>query len=93
MAKKNKGARVIKIVFRFIGLAFLVGGGVLVFITYDFMDNALPATGSVVSVEVNYGDDSVTYNLRYGMLIMLAENNVARRSCRPLAIILMSVVR
>lgn len=67
MAKKNKGARVGKIVFRFIGLAFLVGGGVLTFITYDFMDNALPATGSVVSVEVNYGDDSVTYKptIRY----------------------------
>lgn len=67
MAKSNSGARVFKILFRIMGLFFLVGGGVLTFIAYDFMNNALPATGSVVSVEVNYGDDSVTYQpvIRY----------------------------
>lgn len=67
MAKKKNGVGIIKFLFRLVGLAILIGGGVLTFITYDFMDNALPTTGSVVSVEVNYGDDSVTYKptIRY----------------------------
>lgn len=67
MAKKKNGVGAIKFLFRLMGLAILIGGGVLTFITYDFMDNALPTTGSVVSVEVNYGDDSVSYKptIRY----------------------------
>lgn len=68
MAKNKSGTRVFAIVFRVIGLFFLVAGGVLTFLSYDFMNNALPATGSVVSVEVNYGDDDgVTYQpiIRY----------------------------
>ncbi len=67
MAKSKSGARVIKIVFTVMGLIFLAAGGVMTFFTYDFMDNALPATGRVTSVEVNVGDDSVTYKptIRY----------------------------
>ena len=61
MAKNRSGARVVKIVFRIMGLSFLVVGGILTFLAYDFMDNALPTTGRVESVEVNYNDDSVTY--------------------------------
>lgn len=61
MAKSKSGARVAKIVFRIIGLIFMVVGGVLTFLTYDFMGNALPTTGRVESVEVNYNDDNVTY--------------------------------
>ena len=67
MAKSKSGARVIKIVFTVMGLIFLAAGGVMTFFTYDFMDNALPATGRVTSVEVNVGDDSVTHKptIRY----------------------------
>jgi hypothetical protein len=67
MAKNRKGVGIIKFLFRLMGLALLIGGGILTLVTYEFMDNALPATGSVVSVEVNYGDDSVTYKptIRY----------------------------
>ena len=61
MAKVNHGIKTVKIVLRFFGLAFLIGGGVLTYLTNDFMNNALPATGNVVSVEVSYNDDSVTY--------------------------------
>lgn len=61
MAKVNSSLRVIKIVLRFFGLVFLIGGSVLTYLSYDFMNNALPATGNVVSVEVSYNDDSVTY--------------------------------
>lgn len=67
MAKSNNGARVVKIVFRIMGLVFLVAGAVLTFLTYDFMNNALPATGRVTSVEAITGDDSVSYKptIRY----------------------------
>ena len=67
MAKNNNGARVFKIVFRVMGLIFLVAGAILTFITYDFMNNALPAKGRVTSVEVITGDDSVSYKptIRY----------------------------
>ncbi len=67
MAKSKNGARVFKIAFRVMGLIFLVAGAILTFITYDFMNNALPATGRVTSVEVITGDDSVSYKptIRY----------------------------
>jgi len=60
MAKSNNGARVVKIVFRIMGLIFLVAGAILTFLTYDFMNNALPATGRITSIEVITGDDSVS---------------------------------
>jgi len=49
------------------GLIFLVAGAVLTFLAYDFMNNALPATGRVTSVEAITGDDSVSYKptIRY----------------------------
>ena len=67
MAKNNNGARVFRTVFRVMGLLFLVAGAILTFLAYDFMNNALPATGRVTSVEVVRGDDSVSYKptLRY----------------------------
>jgi hypothetical protein len=52
---------VVKIVFRFVGLIMLVIGGGLTYFTYDFMDNALPVQGQVMSVEVNSSDDGLTY--------------------------------
>jgi hypothetical protein len=67
MAKSKNGARVFKIVFRIMGLIFLVAGAILTFLAYDFMNNALPVSGRVVSVEVITGDDSVSYKptIRY----------------------------
>jgi hypothetical protein len=49
------------------GMIFLVAGAILTFLTYDFMNNALPTTGRVTSVEVITGDDSVSYKptIRY----------------------------
>jgi len=61
MAERKNGTRVFKIVLRIMGLMFLVAGSVLTFLAYDFMDNALPTSGRVVSVEVITGDDSVSY--------------------------------
>jgi hypothetical protein len=61
MAKSKSGARIFKIFFRIIGLFFLVAGAVLTFLAYDFMNNALPTTGRVVSVEVTTSDDGVSY--------------------------------
>ena len=67
MAKSSIGARVVKIGLRIMGLIFLVAGAILTFLTYDFMNNALPATGRVTSVEAITGDDSVSYKptIRY----------------------------
>lgn len=67
MVKKSNGARTVKIVFFALGLIFLAIGGVLTALAYDFMDNALPATGTVVSVDTDYSSDSVTYKptIRY----------------------------
>lgn len=67
MTKSRKGANTVRIIFFVVGLVFLAVGGGITYFTYEFMDNALPATGTVVSVEVNYGDDSVTYKptIRY----------------------------
>ena len=61
MAKSKNGARVFKIIFRIMGFMFLVAGAVLTFLAYDFMNNALPVSGRVVSVEVISRDDSVSY--------------------------------
>ena len=61
MAKSKNGARVFKIIFRIVGFMFLVAGAVLTFLAYDFMNNALPVSGRVVSVEVISRDDSVSY--------------------------------
>jgi len=61
MAKSKSGVRVFKIVLRVIGTIFLVAGGVVTFFTYDFMNNALPTSGRVTSVEAVVGDDGVTY--------------------------------
>lgn len=67
MAKGKNGARVFRLIFRLMGLIFLVAGAILTFLAYDFMNNALPATGRVTSVEVITGDDSVSYKptIRY----------------------------
>lgn len=68
MAKAKKKNRVIILVMRSLGLVFLGVGAFLSYQTYDFMDNALPATGTVVSVEKSYSDDGgVTYKptIRY----------------------------
>ena len=61
MAKRKNNARVFKVILRIMGLMFLVAGSVLTFLAYDFMDNALPTSGRVVSVEVISGDDSTSY--------------------------------
>jgi len=61
MSNTNKGAKTAKTILRIIGLLFLVAGGVFTFFAFDFVDNALPTTGTVVSVEVDYSDDGVTY--------------------------------
>ena len=67
MAKSKNGARVFKLIFRIMGLIFLIIGAILTFLTYDFMNNALPASGRVTAVEVITGDDSVSYKptIRY----------------------------
>ncbi len=67
MAKSKSGARIFKIIFRVMGLIFLVAGAILTFLAYDFMNNALPVSGRVTSVEVISGDDSVSYKptIRY----------------------------
>jgi len=61
MTKNKNGARVFKIVFGIMGMIFFVAGAILTFLAYDFMNNALPVTGRVVSVEVVTGDDSTSY--------------------------------
>ncbi len=61
MARNKKDAKVVKIVFRIVGLTMLVIGGGLTYFTYDFMDDALPVQGRVMSVEVNSSDDGLTY--------------------------------
>ena len=61
MSNANKGARSARNILRLVGLLFLAVGAVFTYLAFDFIDNALPATGTVVSVEMNYGDDSVTY--------------------------------
>jgi|LGVF01.2.fsa_nt_gb hypothetical protein len=61
MAKSKNGTRVFKIIFRILGFMFLIAGAVLTFLAYDFMNNALPVTGRVVSVEVISSDDGVSY--------------------------------
>lgn len=67
MAKSKNGTRILKVIFRVVGLIFLVVGAILTFLTYDFMNNALPVSGRVTSVEVIMGDDSVSYKptIRY----------------------------
>ncbi|GEM_PF-1046921 len=67
MTKKKNGAKVFKIVFGIMGLIFLVAGAILTFVAYDFMNNALPVTGRVTSVEVIVSDDSTSYKptIRY----------------------------
>ncbi|MBL4873413.1 MAG: DUF3592 domain-containing protein [Rhodobacteraceae bacterium] len=67
MAKTKNAAGFIKIAFGLMGLIFLVAGAILTFLAYDFMDNALPVSGRVTSVEVIAGDDSVSYKptIRY----------------------------
>lgn len=60
--KSRKGARVASIIIRIFGLVFLVSGGVMTFITYNFLETAVPTTGTVVSISKNYSDDGgVTY--------------------------------
>ncbi len=61
MAKNNNGVRIFTVIFRIMGMIFLVAGAILTFITYDFMNNALPVSGRVVSVEVITSGDSVSY--------------------------------
>ena len=61
MAKESNSARVFKIAFNILGLIFLVGGAILTYLSYDFINNALPASGRVTSVEVITSDDSVSY--------------------------------
>ncbi len=61
MAKKKNGARVVRIVFLVMGLILLVAGAILTFVAYDFMNNALPVSGRVTSVEVIVSDESTSY--------------------------------
>lgn len=67
MVKRSKNPKVISIILMIAGLIFLVAGGILTFFTYDFMENSASVNGTVVSVEVNHGDDSTTYKptIRY----------------------------
>lgn len=57
MANPKNPNRIAVIVLRGFGFLFLAVGGFLTYLTYDFMDWALPETGSVVSIETNYDDD------------------------------------
>lgn len=61
MASTKNPNRVFVIVVRGFGLLFLGIGAFLTYLAYDFMDYALPATGSVVSIETSYSDDGATY--------------------------------
>ena len=55
------GARVVRVVFTILGLLLFVFGGLITAFSYDFVENSAVTTGTVVSVDVDYSGDSVTY--------------------------------
>lgn len=57
----KKKSPLLVILFTIIGLGFLAAGIGLTITAYDFSENATSTTGAVVSVEVNYGENSTTY--------------------------------
>lgn len=67
MAKK-KGSRFLGFLFGLFGLAGLGVGGWLTYNTFEFMDNSVETIGTVTSVEVIHGDDSVSYKPTFRFL-------------------------
>lgn len=67
MAKK-KASRFLGFIFGLIGLAGIIGGAWITYDTFEFIDNSVEVTGTVTSVEVIYGDDSVSYKPTFRFL-------------------------
>lgn len=67
MARKN-GSRFLGFIFRILGFGGLATAGWITFNTFEFMDNSISVTGTVTSVEVIYGDDSVSYKPTFRFL-------------------------
>lgn len=67
MAGKIRG-RFLRFIFGLIGLIGLGAGGWVTYNAFEFMDNSVPVTGTVTTVEVIYGDDSISYKPTFRFL-------------------------
>jgi len=78
MVKRSKNPKVISIILMVAGSIFFVGGGILTFFSYDFMENSASVKGTVVSVEVSHGDNSTTYKPTIRYLGLDGQKHVGR---------------
>ncbi len=67
MAKKTS-SRFVGFIFGLVGLAGLGAGAWITYNAFEFMDNSVPVTGTVTSVEVIRGDDSTSYKPTFRFL-------------------------